>query len=81
MSSLLPVAVVVCPIAMGLMMLLMWKGVKGGGKREDVSDDRSPAGELPSLADLKAEQARLTEAIELLERERREPAVETAGAR
>lgn len=81
MSSLLPVAVLVCPIAMGLMMLFMWKGMKGGGKQEHATSARSPANDLPSLAELHAEQARLTEAIELLERERLEPAAETAGGR
>lgn len=81
MSSLLPVAVLVCPIVMGLMMLFMWKGMSGRGKQERATSARSPADDLPSLAELKAEQARLTEAIELLERERREPAVEMAGGR
>jgi hypothetical protein len=49
---------------MGLMMFFMGRGMMGGMKRDPTDSDRS-------LADLKAEQARLAEKIETLESERR----------
>jgi len=63
-SPLFFLAVLACPIGMGLMMLFMGRGMMGGGmKKTDSSqnDDRSP------LAEMKAEQARLAEKIEALE--------------
>ena len=63
-SPLLVLALLACPIGMGLMMLFMGRGMMGGMKKTDdsrQSDDRSP------LADMKAEQARLAEKIEALE--------------
>ncbi len=64
-SPLLFLALLACPIGMGLMMLFMGRGMMGGGgmKKTDSrqSDDGSP------LAEMKAEQARLAEKIEALE--------------
>ena len=59
---LVPVAVLACPIGMGLMMLFMGRGMFGGAKRQDVAPD--PQG---NLASLKAEAARLDARIEALE--------------
>lgn len=63
-NQLLVLALLACPIGMGLMMLFMGRGMMGGMKKTDdsrQSDDRSP------LAEMKAEQARLAEKIEALE--------------
>ena len=59
---LVPLAVLACPIGMGLMMLFMGRGMFGGSKRQDVKPD--PPGDLASL---KAEAARLDSRIEALE--------------
>ncbi len=61
---LLPLAVLACPIGMGLMMLFMGRGMFGGAKRQQLKPD--PAGDLTSL---KAEAARLDARIEALEAE------------
>lgn len=62
-----------CPIGMGLMMWFMYKGMSqkhhnegmtGGKMRDRAMDERS-------LAELKAEQARLAAKIEAMEDERR----------
>lgn len=60
MESLFLLAVLACPVGMGLMMWFMFKGMKGGKHGDEPT----------SLAALKREQARLTEKIEALERER-----------
>ena len=62
-SPLLFLALLACPIGMGLMMLFMGRGMMGGMKKTDSpqSDNKSPLGEM------KAEQARLAEKIEALE--------------
>lgn len=57
MEALLLLALLACPVGMGLMMWFMWRGGKG--------QDRQPSGD--SLPDLKAEQARLAQKIEALE--------------
>ncbi len=54
-----------CPVSMGLMMLFMGKGM-GMGKKRDSTMGGSGHDEQ-SLADLKAEQARLAEKISALE--------------
>jgi hypothetical protein len=59
-------AVLACPVAMGLMMFFMGRGMMGGMKRDESDGSRS-------LADLKAEQARLAEKIETLETRDRQP--------
>jgi hypothetical protein len=62
-AGLIAIAVLACPIGMGLMMWFMAKGMRG-----DKSEGQSR--EQPretSLADLKAEQARLGGEIERLE--------------
>lgn len=65
-SPLLLLAVLACPLGMGLMMFFMGRGMMGGMKRDQSDGDRS-------LADLKAEQARLAEKIETLETRERRP--------
>lgn len=68
-SPLLLLAVLACPLGMGLMMFFMGRGMMGGMKRDSIDSDRS-------LADLKAEQARLAEKIETLENREQRPEVE-----
>ena len=65
-SPLLLLAVLACPVGMGVMMLFMGKGMMGGKKTVEPRDD------IGSLADMKAEQARLAEKISALE-ERQTP--------
>ena len=52
--------VLACPVSMGLMMWFMGRGMMGGGNKNRESDE--------SLAGMKAEQAKLAEEIEKLER-------------
>src|SRR5437899_12544707 len=55
-SGLVLLAVLACPISMGLMMLFMGRGMmRGKNGAPDSHDERSE----PALADLKAEQVRL----------------------
>lgn len=61
-SPLLLLAVLACPIGMGVMMLFMGKGMMGGKKKT-----AGPGDGIGSLADMKAEQARLAEKISALE--------------
>jgi hypothetical protein len=70
-SPLLLLAVLACPVGMGVMMLFMGRGMMGGKKTAE------PRGEGGSLADMKAEQARLADKISALE-ERQTPAAERA---
>ena len=49
-----------CPVSMGAMMLFMGRGMRSSHKHD-------PTSEAESLADLKAEQARLAAKIEALE--------------
>jgi DUF2933 family protein len=53
-----------CPVGMGLMMLFMGRGMMGGRKPDQTS---AASRDDESLADLKAEQARLAEKISALE--------------
>ena len=64
---LVPLAVLACPISMGLMMLFMGRGMLGGSKGKQATPD--PSGDLASL---KAEAARLDAKIEALETVRAE---------
>lgn len=73
-NPLLLLLVLACPIGMGLMMLFMGRGMRmGGGSHGHAEQGEADA---RSLADLKAEQARISERIEALEGHeemRREP--------
>ena len=71
-SPFLLLAMLACPIGMGLMMLFMGRGMMGG-KRDDEKVDE-PQGDAGSLTGLKAEQARLAEQIALLEERQSHPA-------
>lgn len=70
-SPLLLLAVLACPVGMGLMMLFMGRGMMGGKKQTATPLDN----EAGSLADMKAEQARLAAKISSLE-ERQAPVTE-----
>lgn len=59
-TTLAPLALLACPIGMGLMMFMMGRGMMGGKK--DESD-------TASVEELKAEHQRLTDQVERLERE------------
>jgi hypothetical protein len=76
-SALLLLAVLACPVGMGLMMLFMGRGMMGGMKKDDQSKT-----DTASLAEMKAEQARLAEKIEALEGQHAQPqATDTAADR
>ncbi len=62
--------VLACPVGMGLMMLFMGRGMNMGGRN---GHDRAGASGDRSLADLKAEQARISDRIEALEKSAEEP--------
>jgi hypothetical protein len=46
MELLILLAVLVCPVVMGTMMLLMWRGMRGHGSREDAREDAVPPPEV-----------------------------------
>jgi hypothetical protein len=78
-SPLLVLVLLACPVGMGVMMLFMGRGMRGGmtQKKGGGSD-----AEAPSLAQMKAEQARLAEKIEALEAQHSQPqATEPANDR
>jgi Protein of unknown function (DUF2933) len=70
-------ALLACPVSMGLMMLFMGRGMMGGKKGESRSTEK---GSEPALEDLKAEQARLAEKIALLDRDAAPAHVREDGA-
>jgi cell division protein FtsB len=63
-SVLIGVAVLACPVGMGLMMWFMAKGMRGEGGKEQ---QQQSAGEIEQL---RSEQARLAAEVDRLERER-----------
>ena len=63
---LLTLAVLACPVAMGLMMLFMRKGMRGR------DEDAQEAAGGPSVDDLRAEQRQIAEEIGRLEAGERE---------
>ena len=71
-SPLLFLALLACPIGMGLMMLFMGRGMMGGMKQKDSRESDADAS---PLAEMKAEQARLAEKIEALEGQQSQPKV------
>ncbi len=64
---LFPLALLACPIGMGVMMLLMMRGM--GGSKDKTSAASTEVGTSANLADLKADQARLAEQIQALEQD------------
>ena len=64
-SGIFLLAVLACPISMGLMMLFMGRGMMGGKGGRGGKDERSE----PTLGDLKAEHARLADKITRLDRD------------
>jgi hypothetical protein len=65
-SVLIGLAVLACPVGMGLMMWFMAKGMRSGSK---------PDAKAASLEDLQAEHRRLGAEIERLERDSSPPSV------
>jgi len=75
-SGLLFLAVLACPVGMGLMMFFMGRGMGGMKHKNDrQSEDRDS-----SLAEMKAEQARLAEKIETLEARQTPPHADAPSA-
>jgi hypothetical protein len=62
-TALYPLALLACPVGMGAMMFFMMRG--GSGKRQQEA--HGEAGDAHSLAELKAEHARLADEIERLD--------------
>ncbi len=64
---LLTLAVLACPVAMGVMMLFMGKGSRARNAKPE-------GGEQPSVDDLRTEQRRIAAEIDRLEQRDHEPA-------
>ncbi len=65
-TALLGLAVLACPVGMGVMMLMMGRSMRGGGGQQQ----QAPTTGATDLADLRDEHARLGEQIEALEESR-----------
>ncbi len=72
-SALVLLAVLACPVGMGLMMLFMAKGMKGG---KDAGKPQASA----SIDELRREQARLAAQLDSAERDRESGESRLAGA-
>lgn len=70
-TTLAPLALLACPLGMGLMMFFMGRGIMGGGKKDDAAAEAS-------VKALHEEKAQLAAEVERLEREAAEGKV-TAG--
>jgi len=70
-GALAPLALLACPLGMGVMMWMMGRGMGGGGKASRESQQHSPGVEYPSqpasLEVLREEHQRLSAAIDRLE--------------
>ena len=69
-----PLALLACPIGMGLMMFFMGRGAMGGRRKADEGTLPIDGQAMVTLAELKAEQARLAEQIDQLKHDPTPPA-------
>jgi hypothetical protein len=67
LQFLIPLALLGCPIGMGLMMFFTGRGATEGKRKADVGTPLVDGQPAVALAELKAEQARLSEQIGQLE--------------
>ena len=72
-GALVFLAVLACPIGMGLMMWFMAKGMRGGEPKQAKADSTS-------VEDLRREQARLAAEIDQLEQNGHREAIHATGA-
>lgn len=77
-SPLLLLAVLACPVGMGLMMVFMGRGMRGGMTKKEPTQREE---EATPLVEMKAEQARLAQKIEALESRESERKTEQSDER